>query len=94
MDAEPEIVFTEVPPWITPYVKCCLRLIRDLEFCLICAMARPIAWIGLGAKVLETVTTSSGKCHLITVTSCCRIDHPARILVINRDKCIYLWTFF
>ena len=35
------------------------------------------------AKVLKAVTSSSGKCHLITVTSCCRIDYPARILVIN-----------
>ena len=47
MDAESEIVFTEVPPWITPTLNVVFGSSGTWNSA-ICAMARPIAWIGLG----------------------------------------------
>ena len=47
MDAEPEIVFTEVPPWITPTLNVVFGSSGTWNSA-ICAIARPIAWIGLG----------------------------------------------
>ena len=40
-------VFTEVPPWITPTLNVVFGSFGTWNSA-ICAIARPIAWIGLG----------------------------------------------